>query len=403
MRPRSSIGAPPNQLEVFEVSVLPTDREILVGHSIDSPKQGSLYPSKILEIEGWVLGARVPVVAVEVLDEGFLVDRVAVGLCRPDVARVHSVEAGATACGFRAAIPAALAEDLDITLRAVLSDQRRVSLGRIQARRARGGSEDANRVPLVSVVIPCFNQARFLGEAIQSVLNQSWNRLELVVVDDESSDNTEPVARRYPGVRFHRLSHGGVSAARNFGIRLSRGDFVVFLDADDRLLPAAIEIGATLLWENPQCAFVFGRFRAVTITGSPILESTPLELGDDSYSAFLRGNALTTTAAGMFRKSVFRKTGVFKRSLSFAEDYDLHLRICRRFPVLQHAAIVSEYRRHATGASRDLRRILGSVLGILHSQGLFLADRQRRRARAEGVREWRRRLEDAAQSFDTAA
>src|SRR5215210_2105808 len=95
--------------------------------------------------------------------------------------------------------------------------------------------------PLVSVIIPCYNQAHFLGEAIESVLGQSYPNFEIVVVDDGSPDDTAEVAARYPEVRYICQDNQGLSAARNTGLGQSEGEYVVFLDADDRLLPEALE------------------------------------------------------------------------------------------------------------------------------------------------------------------
>src|ERR687890_856397 len=96
---------------------------------------------------------------------------------------------------------------------------------------------------LVSVVIPCYNQAHFLGEAIESVLAQSYPRFEIIVVDDGSTDDTSKVAARHPGGRYVYQNNQGVSAARNSGLARSEGEYVVFLDADDRLLPEALVAG----------------------------------------------------------------------------------------------------------------------------------------------------------------
>src|SRR4029450_1113854 len=97
--------------------------------------------------------------------------------------------------------------------------------------------------PKVSVVIPCYRQAHFLTEAIASALRQSYSNLEIIVVDDGSPDNTEEVVRRFPGVRYIRQRNQGLAAARNAGVRASTGDFVIFLDADDRLVPGAVTSG----------------------------------------------------------------------------------------------------------------------------------------------------------------
>src|SRR5919199_424046 len=121
---------------------------------------------------------------------------------------------------------------------------------------------------VVSVVIPCYNQAHFLGEAIESVLAQSHPHFEIVVVNDGSTDNTSEVATRYPGVRCIRQDNQGLSAARNSGLARSGGKYVVFLDADDRLLPEALEAGLECLKAHPECAFASGRYRIIAGDGS---------------------------------------------------------------------------------------------------------------------------------------
>src|SRR5262245_10694873 len=103
--------------------------------------------------------------------------------------------------------------------------------------------ENAFLSNLVSVVIPCYNHAEFLGEAIESVKAQTCAGSDVVVVDDGSTDRSAEVARRYSGVRFLTQRNQGAGAARNTGLQHVRGEFVVFLDADDRLLPHAFEAG----------------------------------------------------------------------------------------------------------------------------------------------------------------
>src|SRR5713101_4173715 len=121
------------------------------------------------------------------------------------------------------------------------------------------------RPPLVSVIIPSYNHAQFLGQAIESVLAQSYSNFELIVVDDGSTDNTTEVARRYSPVRYIYQENAGLSSARNSGLRQSRGEFLVFLDADDRLLPHALETGISCMREHPECAFVSGHCRVIDL------------------------------------------------------------------------------------------------------------------------------------------
>src|SRR4051794_37688274 len=121
--------------------------------------------------------------------------------------------------------------------------------------RAEANLQHQSPAPLVSVIIPCYNQAHYLGEAIESVINQTYPHFEIIVVDDGSTDNTSEVAGGFKEVRCIRQQNQGLSAARNTGLRESSGAFLVFLDSDDRLLPEAIETGLKYLLDRPECAF----------------------------------------------------------------------------------------------------------------------------------------------------
>jgi glycosyltransferase involved in cell wall biosynthesis len=122
--------------------------------------------------------------------------------------------------------------------------------------------------PLVSVIIPYFHQAHFLRATIESVLRQTYRRYELVVVDDGSTERAAEAAASYPEIKLIRQSNQGVSAARNRGFRESAGEFVVFLDADDLLLPDALSTGVDALWARPRAAFVYGYGRVINADGN---------------------------------------------------------------------------------------------------------------------------------------
>src|SRR5829696_6795086 len=146
---------------------------------------------------------------------------------------------------------------------------------------------------LVSVVIPCYNQAHFLGEAIESVLAQSYTDFELIVVDDGSEDNTPEVASGYEGVRLVRQENRGLVEAS--------GEYVVFLDSDDRLLAGALEVGVRELEAHPECAFVSGHYRAIDASGAQLAVPARHQVGTDPYLSLLRDNYIKTSASAIYR------------------------------------------------------------------------------------------------------
>lgn len=244
--------------------------------------------------------------------------------------------------------------------------------------------------PLVSVVIPCYNHARFLAEAIESTLTQTYPHVEIIVVDDGSTDNTAEVAAQYPGVHYVRQQNQGLSAARNAGLRESHGDILVFLDADDRLLPKAVEQGVCHLLNSPDSAFVSGRYRYIAEDGSIMNEPGPERAEPDSYTAFLRINYVGMHATVTYRRTVIEAEGGFDPSLPACEDYDLYLRIARKYPVSVHENLVAEYRQHGQSMSRDPRLMLKTVLAVLGSNWRYARENNSyKKAYKAGVKYWR--------------
>lgn len=243
----------------------------------------------------------------------------------------------------------------------------------------------------VSVVIPVYNQARYLASAIESVLAQAAPASEILVVDDGSTDDAESVVRRYPGVRYLHQENRGCAAARNRGQQETRGNILVFLDADDRLLPGAFEKGLAALRARPDCALVFGRAARVGPDGSSLELSQPLyEATTDDYAVFLAGCPIWHPASVMCRRFVFEEGVAFDPSLVRSSDYLFYLDVARRWPVFGHNEIVSEYRQHEAARSADSVRVLQGALNILRSQRRFVESvPERRAARRQGFANYR--------------
>jgi len=240
-------------------------------------------------------------------------------------------------------------------------------------------------VSLVSVVIPCYNQAHFLGEALESVASQTHEPIETIVVDDGSTDNTSEVAAAY-GVRCVRQENGGLSAARNTGFRLSEGEMVLFLDADDLLDPDAIEAGVSCLRSRAEVAFVFGR---PEVTGLPRPWVPPL-VESDFYRNLLERDIIWMPGLVLYRRQTFVEFGLFDRRFDGAEDYDLYLRVTRRRPIAHCPGMHGTYRRHDANMNSDSLRMFRSKSAVLRSQRKYVRSSvDNRRAYRKGMETWR--------------
>jgi glycosyltransferase involved in cell wall biosynthesis len=238
------------------------------------------------------------------------------------------------------------------------------------------------------VVIPCYNQARFLPLAIRSASNQSPATVECIVIDDGSTDETAAVAREH-GVRVIRQPNRGLSAARNAGLVAARGEFVVFLDADDELLPGAIARSVEMLTSNPGARLVVGRCQVMDSAGGRLpaiyYDIDPSKL----YDEWLSRNFVWTPGAAMFRRAALEEIGRFPQGLGPASDYAVYLKLARAGGVLLLCDEVVRYRQHDSSMSRDLVLMLRTTLAVLRREKRE-APPSARGAIRRGRRMWRR-------------
>jgi glycosyltransferase involved in cell wall biosynthesis len=241
--------------------------------------------------------------------------------------------------------------------------------------------------PRVSIVIACYNHGRFLGEAIGSILSQTVAPAEIIVVDDGSTDDTAAVAGRYSRVHYLYQSNKGVSAARNRGMAESAGSHIVFLDADDRFLPGALEAGIACFARNPRCGFVFGAYRDIAVDGSVLSGTRTCRRKRDYYRALCQGNFIGMIATVMFSRAALESIQGHNTTLRTAEDYDVYLRIARNYPISHHKELVAEYRHHESSVSRDKAHMLEGSLSVLEQERRYLGTRYQR-ALDRGVSFW---------------
>jgi glycosyltransferase involved in cell wall biosynthesis len=199
--------------------------------------------------------------------------------------------------------------------------------------------------PLVSVVIPVFNGERFLREAVQSVLDQKYAPVEIIVVDDGSTDGTAVVARSLPEtVRYLHQTNQGPSAARNRGIEHARGELIAFADADD-LWPAGKLDLQLRYFDDPTIDIVLGRIQQVLLSETNDGEMQSHEFADPAFSVNL--------GSAVIRKSVFERVGLFDETMRYSEDVDWFMRAREGGSIIVTIdAVTLLYRQHEQNMTR---------------------------------------------------
>ena len=216
----------------------------------------------------------------------------------------------------------------------------------------------------VAVVVTCYNQARFLPEAVESVLAQSHTIDEIIVVDDGSTDDTAAVARRYGGVSYVYQHNRGLAAARNTGLRQATADHILFLDSDDILKPKAVEYCLAAFDAQPEAALVYGGFWAVDEKRIFLSEVVPGPQ-NDHFASFLRGNPIGMHGTVLYKTHILKRLKGFDESLQRCEDYDLYLRLSKDYPIGIYRGIAAEYRQHGDNMTRDAPVMLHMVRSVL--------------------------------------
>ena len=192
--------------------------------------------------------------------------------------------------------------------------------------------------PVVSVVIPVFNGEAFLREAVQSVLDQKYSPLEIIIVDDGSTDGTERVARSFREVvRYLHQSNQGPAAARNRGIEHAQGSLIAFADADDLWPEGKLHVQLPYLIRDAAIEIVMGRIQQVRLSGE--------EFAEPAFSVNL--------GSAVIRKSVFERVGLFDETMRYSEDVDWFMRAREGgFAIMTIDAVTLLYRQHEQNMTR---------------------------------------------------
>ncbi len=224
----------------------------------------------------------------------------------------------------------------------------------------------------VSVVIPVYNAARFLADTLTSVVGQTYTDYEVLLVDDGSTDDSGVIcqryARTYPDrIRLLRKPNGGPASARNLGIRMAKGQYIAFLDADDLWLPRKLEKQVAYLEAQPaDVGLVYTRavkFDDEGVWKLPVCYQKPAVAGW-VYWDLLRCNPIPSPSA-LVRKICFDRVGYFDESLDIIEDHDMWSRIAKVYRIALLDEILCLYREHHGGRSKGEEVTLQREIGVM--------------------------------------
>ncbi len=222
--------------------------------------------------------------------------------------------------------------------------------------------------PLVSVIIPSYNCQQYIAETIACVLAQDYPAIELIVVDDGSSDQTLPIIQTFGDrLKLIQQQNTGVCAARNRGIQEASGVFLCLLDHDDYWFPDKLSRQVNALLNNPEYGVVYSSFTHWHANAGgefpkpSDFKVNPSDAIDPEFSGWIYHLLLLDcwmlTSTALFRKDVFARCGLFDEALPYSEDWDLWLRLSRVYPFIKLAYPTTLYRQHAQQGNKKIRAI----------------------------------------------
>ena len=212
----------------------------------------------------------------------------------------------------------------------------------------------SNQDPLVSAIVPAFNAQRYVREAIDSILGQTYANIEVLVVDNASTDDTAREIKSYgERVTYLREDKKGPSAARNRGLKHCRGEFIAFLDADDLWLPDKTERQLQFLAAHPEYGICYSHYEFIDADGKPLERPhRHRPLSGWVFEALLKLEVSVGTGTVMIRRECIEKVGDFEEQLMTAEDTNLYIRLAKYYQYGYLSGPVARYRVHPQGLTK---------------------------------------------------
>lgn len=236
-------------------------------------------------------------------------------------------------------------------------------------------------MPRVSVLIPTHNRARLLRQAIDSVLAQSFQDFEIIVIDDASDDDTQTAVADIGDLRvryFKNAENRGEGASRNAGIAHSTGEYIAFLDDDDMWLPEKLALQVDVLDRCPaRVGAVYTGYFRVDMESGATIAAVGAEKRGDIFADLRAQNWVGSPSAVLLRRECFDKAGLFDEKLRFGPDYDMWIRISRHYEFEVVNRPLVRYAVHPDRLSADARTILhGKEAQLAKYADYFAADRR---------------------------
>lgn len=249
--------------------------------------------------------------------------------------------------------------------------------------------------PMVTAIITAYNQGKYLPDALESLFSQTYPNLEIIVVDDGSTDDTCRLMENYSSVKYIRQENKGLSSARNTGIANSNGDYLVFLDADDMLYPDAVTTNINYFKNHPRCGFISGWHDRMNENKELLVNYNTPPPQKDFFLTLLKNNYIGMHATVMYHRRVFNQF-LYDESLLACEDHDIYLKVAKHYPVFSHSEKIAAYRFHDHNMSYNISLMLPQALKVLKLNRDDLFDPEAKFAYLTGKRYYKSYYTDMA-------
>ena len=247
--------------------------------------------------------------------------------------------------------------------------------------------------PKVSVIMPVLNGEKYIGEAIESVLTQKYGPVELIVINDGSTDGTSSLLARFQD-RIRVVEHErnmGIVRSMNDGVSAATGGFIAFLDSDDVWLPEFLQVQVEYLHSHPDAGMVHSDFMTIDENSEVLEESVAkcrnrgVRPSGNIYPQLFMDSMICGDAV-LIRRECFEKLGSFDEALRFG-DYDMWLRIARHYKVDYVERVLTKYRQHSSQSHRNAQRTVSTVIPPSPDSGAVLTLQKQLKMFPDVVRE----------------